>query len=141
CDVGDYGAELARLRSDISAAGGAIADVERPTRLAFLLYRRASLTGSTADFGEADAAITDALGQGAPPEPLHLLRSTLDLKQHRIAEARAGLALVDGRFPSPDVLALRGDLAVQAGRYDAARRDYDRALRGQRTWDVLARLA
>jgi tetratricopeptide (TPR) repeat protein len=144
-DAGDYGRELARLGDDIAqlrgGEGGAPDGGEGRTRLAYLLYRRASLTGNASDLAEVNTSIAEALRQIGPSDDLYLLRTNLDFKLHRLDEAREDLALLQGRSRSPEVLALRGDLAVQEGRYDAARREYDLALHAKRTWDVLARLA
>ena len=138
----DYDVELAQIRAAIAALSGtgaaAPVDAERVTRLAHLLYRRAALTGSAADFRDAEVAIGAAIQQIGPTDDLSLVRAHLDFALHRFAAAGDDLA---GVADLPDAVALKADIDVQRGRYDEARAGYAAAIQRSRTWDNLARLA
>lgn len=105
------------------------------------LYRRASLTGDFADFRAAETAMEQGLEQLGPLQDLYLLRAQFHFKLHRLAAARDDLSRAPDLAGSPDAAALRADLALQEGRYEAARQGYERLVRENRTWDNLARLA
>ncbi|HVT57810.1 MAG TPA: tetratricopeptide repeat protein [Thermoanaerobaculia bacterium] len=147
----DYEIELAQIRKDIDEVrDGAFAapiDVGRATRLVFLLYRFSSLTASFADFRSTETAIDKALELVGPSEDLILLRANLDFKLHRLARTKADLAMVPDLAGSAGVKALRADLDLQEGRYEEARRGYEKVVEQGRTssslgaWDNLARLA
>ena len=141
----DYDIELARIDRDISELeDGALAipiDVERATRFAYRLYQRASLTGNLAGLGAVQTAIDDAIRQVGPWADLCLLRANLHLKLHRLVDARRDLEMVPGLADTPRARALKADLDLQEGRYESARKGYENAIRDNRTWDHLVRLA
>lgn len=146
----DYEVELAGIERKLAAlegGEGGEAGAGDPTvqagRKAFQLYRRASLTASFADFRAAETALDEAIAL-APHPDLVLLKAQLDFKLHRLARAKAAVtALAASPDPadSPEARLLRADMAFQEGRYAEARKGYEAALRQERTWDNLARLA
>jgi tetratricopeptide (TPR) repeat protein len=111
------------------------------TKEAFRVYRHASLTADFSDFRAAETAIDQAIGTIGPSEDLYLLKANFDFKLHRLARTKDDLEKTPDLASDPRVLALRADLAFQEGRYGEARQGYEVALRKQRTWDNLARLA
>lgn len=137
--------ELLRTEADITALETRLQahprDLEQRLRLAYRLFHRASLTGRMEHFAVVEAAVADILSDFGPREDLCLLKANLDLRFHRLAQARSDLEmcpLLPGRFEARAVLA---DLDFQEGRYDAARMELERLIAEDRTWDNLARLA
>ena len=141
----DYDVELEKVAKGIAeiqdSAFAAPVEIEKASKYAYLLYRRASLTASFADFKAAEVGIDTALRQVGPSEDLYLLKANFDFKLHRLGKTKEDLEKVPDLAGSAPVLALKADLDLQEGRYDAARRGYEAALRKKRTWDNLARLA
>lgn len=140
-----YAQELTRAESDIASLESRRrshpGDLEKRVRLAYRLFHRASLTGSTAHFEAVDAAIREALDDFGPREDVCLLKANLDFLFHRLAEVRQDLQMcpkLSGRFEGRIVLA---DLDYQEGRYEAAKLELERLIAENRTWDNLARLA
>lgn len=134
----DYEAELAGIERKLAALEAG-EDPVKAGRRAFQLYQRASLTASFADFRAAETALDQAIAL-APHPDLVLLKAQLDFKLHRLARAKA-LAASPEMADVPEARMLRADLAFQEGRYAEARKGYEAALRHERTWDTLARLA
>jgi tetratricopeptide (TPR) repeat protein len=141
----DYEIELARIDGDISELeDGALTtpiDVERAAKFAYRLYQRASLTGNLAGLGAVQTVIDDTIRQVGPWADLCLLRANLDLKLHRLADARRDLEMVPGLADTPRARALKADLDLQEGRYESARKGYENAIKDNRAWDHLVRLA
>lgn len=143
----DYERELAGIGKKLAeaeaspATGVPAEEVERATKIAFLAYRRASLTASYADFKAAETAIDGALERIGPSEDLFLLKANFDFKLHRLAETKNDLAHAPDLAGDPQAVALWADLAFQEGRYAEARKGYGAALSAKRSWDQLARLA
>jgi tetratricopeptide (TPR) repeat protein len=143
----DYERELAGIGKKLAeaeavpATGAPAQEVERATKIAFLAYRRASLTASYPDFKAAETAIDGALLRIGPSEDLYLLKANFDFKLHRLAQTQQDLAHAPDLADDPQVVALRADLAFQEGRYDEARKGYEAVLARKRSWDQLARLA
>ena len=143
----DYAAELATIEARLAENGGIAAalappaELERATRLAHLVYRRASLTADYRDFRLAEQAIAAAIAAVGPSEDLLYLEASFAFKLHRLPRTREVLALIPERGRAPRWLALEADLAYQQGDYAAARRGYQAALARKRGWDDLARLA
>jgi tetratricopeptide (TPR) repeat protein len=139
----DYDRELAKIASDLAAppkAGSQPAD--RALRQAGLLYRRASLTGDFAEFQAAERAIDEAFAVVGPTEDLVLLRAQFNFKLHRLKSAEADVRALAEQGESSGLQALVADLALQEGRYEEARRGYEKALEiHPASWDNLARLA
>jgi tetratricopeptide (TPR) repeat protein len=135
----DYEHELEQIRQQSAAITGD--PIEKATKHAFLVYRRASLTADFADFKAAETAIDDAVEEIGPSEDLYLLKANFDFKLHRLARAREDLEKTPDLPDDSQVKALRADLALQEGRYDEAKKGYEAVLRKKKTWDNLARLA
>jgi tetratricopeptide (TPR) repeat protein len=139
----DYDRELAKIESDLAALPRAEAQpADRALQQAGLLYRRASLTGDFAHFKEAERGIDEAFTAVGPTEDLVLLRAQLNFKLHRLQLAESDLRALAEQGDSSSLQALAADLALQEGRYEEARRGYDRALQiNPASWDNIARLA
>jgi tetratricopeptide (TPR) repeat protein len=134
----DYETELDQIQQKLATIDGDA--IEKATKHAFLVYRRASLTADYNDFKAAEKAIDDALAEIGPSEDLYLLKANFDFKLHRLARAKESLE----KTPDLEVAqtaALRADLALQEGRYDEAQKGYETVLRKSKTWDNLARMA
>jgi tetratricopeptide (TPR) repeat protein len=140
-----YQVELEQIEKDIwtlehNAAGKTVA-IDTLGKRAYLLFRRASLTGDYGDFRIAETAIDRALAQDGSLEELCLLKANLDFKLHRFSEVRKDFELAPNVAGSPLFEMLRGDLAFQEGRYADARKSYEASVQTRKSWDSLARLA
>jgi tetratricopeptide (TPR) repeat protein len=139
-----YTAERGRLARQLAehrvAAGGA-GEAHRLALVAFHTYRLAALSGDPAELTAAVPVVDQAIMAASRPADLHLLQAKLALKLHRIPEARRRLDLAEADGGCAESLALRGDLAIQEGRYPDAARIYAEALQQERSWDILARMA
>lgn len=140
-----YQAELDEIGKDISMAEREPDDSakgsKKPGKIAYLLYRRASLTGDQNDFRTAAEAIDRALQAPGPLEELYLLKAKLDFRWHRIPQTREALAKAPNAAKTLVYEALQADLAFQEGRYDDARNGYEALVQRHGTWDSFARLA
>lgn len=136
-----YDAEISRLESQIAAAAAAPVDLESATKHAFFVYRKATLTGEYSDFQAAEKAIAAAIAAVGPSEDLLFLEASFHSKVHRLEPARQTLARMADRTGEPRMRAFAADLAYQEGRYAEAGEGYRAALRRERSWDNLARLA
>lgn len=140
-----YQIELEQIGKDISTiehnAAGTAAEIETPGKMAYLLFRRASLTGDYGDFKVAATAIDRALAQSGSPEELCLLKASLDFKLHRFSQVRKDFEMAPNAAGSPLIKMLQGDLAFQEGRYDDARKSYEASVESHKSWDSFARLA
>jgi tetratricopeptide (TPR) repeat protein len=136
-EIGRIGDAIAGLRS---AAAPGPAAIEH-SRFAHLLYRRAGLTGSAGDLAAAGDAIDRSIRVGDGSDDAYLLKASLDLRLHRVAAARSGLAMLSSRAGGTQVELLKADIALQEGRYDDARRGYEAVLAHARPWHALAQLA
>ncbi len=141
----DYSIELANIDRElanlISAPPDRGSTLEHATRELYLRYRRAWLTASPADFRSAQEAIDAALQRSGPVQDFILLKVSLDLKLHRLLDARHGLGLLSELADDPGVMTLKADIDLQEGRYQDARQGYQKIIQKNRTWDGLARLA
>ena len=141
----DYEIELAQLHREIAAlkddAAAPRGDPEKSIKSVDLLCRRASLTGSFADFEVATAAIDAALRQIGPSQDLYFLRARLDYAFHRLPEAKNDLQMASARSENSHVDALWADLNLQEGGTQEAGKEYENLVRRNRSWDNLARLA
>lgn len=140
-----YQIALEQIGKDIwtiehNAAGTAVG-IETPGKMAYLLFRRASLTGDYGDFKSAETAIDRALAQSGSAEELCLLKANLDFKLHRFSQIRKDFEMAPNAAESPLFEVLQGDLAFQEGRYDDARKSYEASVQSHKTWDSFARLA
>ncbi len=141
----DYDVELERIQRDIRGledeAATSPLQISKATAFVYLLYRRAALTGSAADFSVAEEAIHRALERIGPSEDIYFLKARLDLRLHRIPDARGDLEMLTRVADRPQVMAVQADVHLQEGRYEEARKGYEGALAKSRSWDNLARLA
>jgi tetratricopeptide (TPR) repeat protein len=141
----DYEIERTRVERALveqgDIRGGGAGEAHRLALVAFHTYRHAALTGDPAELAAAGPAIERAITAATRSGDLHLLQAKLALKLHRLAEVRRRLDLVEAEGGCAESTALRADLAVQEGRYAEAAQVYQAALRQDRTWDTLARLA
>lgn len=141
-----YQAELQRIKKDISDLGGAGAlamqiDPQRVTHYIYCVYQRASIAGDVAQLGDVERAIERAIPLLTYPGDLYLLKANIALKLHRLADAEAALAVVPSVSECNEGRLIRADLDFQRGRYQQAERGYLEALRAERSWSALARLA
>ena len=139
-----YREELERAEKDIAELESRRqrhpGDLEKRVRLAYRLFHRASLTGRVAHFESVEGAVLETIHEFGPKEDLCLLKANLDFRFHRLAEVRRDLQmspLLWGRFEGRVLVA---DLDFQEGRYEAARRGFERLIEENPTWDNLARL-
>jgi len=140
-----YDDELSRTEADIAVVEGRLhahpGDLEQRLRLAYRQFHRASLTGRMEHFAAVEATVGKMLEEVGPKEDLCLLKANLDLRFHRLAQARCDLEMcpkLPRRFEGRVLLT---DVDFQEGRYEAARSELERLIAENRTWDNLARLA
>ena len=139
-----YDLELKQIAKDIRMIDQGIssaAPIEKAGKIAFLLYRRASLTGDYGDFRTAESAIDRAVAQSGAWEELFSLKANLEFKLHRFPQIRDDLKKAGDAIDGLLVATLKADLAFQDGRYDEARAKYEMLAEKYGTWDCLARLA
>ena len=110
-------------------------------RSIYFFYRRASLTGSAGDIGSAQAEVEKGLKQAGSVPDFHLLRASLGLKLHQIAEAKADLTKASEGGLGSDFMLLQAEIALQEGRQADAIACCRKSLQMHRTWEGLARLA
>ena len=127
----DYDVDLARLERRIADGGAASA---------LLLVERAALTGDPHHARTAAVALDEALARFGPAPALLLARADLDLRQHRLPEARRILDQLEPFAGRAAVETLRADIVLQEGRYQEAGRAFTAILDRQRSWETLARL-
>lgn len=141
----DYEVELGRIDRELSglreAAFAAPVDGEKAARFAYRLYHRAALTGSAADLAAAEGALQKALEQNSAFADLYLLKARLDFTVHRLAETQRALEALSPFAGNAQIMAMKAGVALQEGRYEAAKRGYQSAIAKSPTWDNLARLA
>ena len=140
-----YQAELEQIGQDIwSAEHGNIDSrigIEKAGKIAYLLYRRASLTSEDGDFKTVEKAIDRALEEAGPLEDLYLLKAKLDFTRHRFPKAREDLGKAPNAVDGALFETIKGDLAFQEGSYDDARNCYEALVQRHGSWDSFARLA
>lgn len=140
----DYDAELQRIEQQIAdvRGGGEVGPdgLPRTTRLAALMYRRASLTADFAQLREAETSIEDALRE-APSAELVLLRANFNFKMHRLQRAQTDVASIPELADRSAVRTLSAQIALQEGDYAAAGKAYEAVVKDVRSWDSLAGLA
>lgn len=137
----DWDRELSQVDAALAGGPAAVGPLSANTRVAYLLYRRAGLTGSSETLTDAGQAIDRSIRAGEASDDTYLLKANLDFRVHRVAAAKAALAMVPGGADRVQVALLKADVALQEGRYGDARRGYEAVLRTARPWDALARLA
>lgn len=134
-ELTEIDAGLANLRR------GQAASASEVKQSLYLFYNRASLVGSPGDIKRAETEIETALKQFGPVPDLYLIRASLELKLHQIAEAKLDLARVTEGTVGSDVALLQADIALQEGRLTDASSYCQKSIQLHRTWDGLARLA
>ena len=141
----DFDIELERIDQGIAELkGNAIQlpiDRVKITKLAYLQYQRASLTGNLEELSVADNTLDHAIQHLGPDGDLYFLKANIHFKVHRLADVEQDLKASTDLQQSPPGRALKADLDFQQGRYEAARTEYEALIEEERTWDVLARLA
>ena len=116
-------------------------DRTKITKLAYLQYQRASLTGNLAELDVAERTLDHAIQHLGPDGDLYFLKANIHFKLHRLAGVERDLEASPDLLQSPPGRALKADLDFQQGRYEAARREYETLIEEERTWDTLSRLA
>ncbi|HJP95391.1 MAG TPA: tetratricopeptide repeat protein [Pyrinomonadaceae bacterium] len=111
------------------------------TKLAYLQYQRASLTGNLAELTAAEKSLDCAIQHLGRDGDLYFLKANIHFKLHRLDDVEKDFEASDDLRQSPPGRALKADLDFQRGRYDAARTEYEKLIEEERTWDALARLA
>ena len=130
----DYEKELAEI-------DGAVNTANTQSQSIHALYRRACVTGKTADIKTSQGGVQTALEEFGPCQELYVLSASLHLKLHRVAEAKSLLKEIPSAQWDQDFTLLQADLAEQEGRYVDATNLCHQTLRYGERWDALARLA
>jgi tetratricopeptide (TPR) repeat protein len=141
----DFENELERIRQGLAELNGNAlnlpVDSAKVSRLAYLQYQRASLTGNLDALGDADATLDYAIRHLGPSGDLYFLKANIHFKLHRLNDVEQDLQLGRDLLLSTPGRALKADLDFQKGRYQAAEEEYEALIEEERTWDALARLA
>lgn len=111
------------------------------TKLAYLQYQHASLTGNLDELSVADKTLDHAIQHLGRDGDLYFLKANIHFKVHRLDDVEQDLNASTDLLESPQGRALKADLDFQQGRYEAARSGYQALIDEERTWDTLARLA
>jgi tetratricopeptide (TPR) repeat protein len=111
------------------------------TKLAYLQYQRASLTGNLDELNVADRTLDHAIEHLGRDGDLYFLKANIHFKVHRLDDVEQDLNASTDLLESPQGRALKADLDFQQGRYDAAKTGYETLIEDERSWDALARLA
>ena len=111
------------------------------TKLAYLQYQHASLTGNLDELSVADRTLDHAIQHLGRDGDLYFLKANIHFKVHRLDDVEQDLNASTDLLESPQGRALKADLDFQQGRYEAARSEYQALIDEERTWDTLARLA
>ena len=141
----DFENELERIRQGLAELNGNAlnrpVDSARVSRLAYLQYQRASITGDLDALGDADATLDYAIHHLGPSGDLYFLKANIHFKLHRLNDVEQDLQLGRDLLISTPGRALKADLDFQKGRYQAAQEEYEALIEEERTWDALGRLA
>jgi tetratricopeptide (TPR) repeat protein len=116
-------------------------DRAKITKLAYLQYQRASLSGNLAELAVADSTLDHAIEHLGHDGDLYFLKANIHFKLHRLADVERDLEASVDLLQSAPGRALKADLDFQQGRYDSARSEYEALIEEERTWDTLSRLA
>lgn len=141
----DFENELERIRQGLPELNGSAlnlpVDSAKVSRLAYLQYQRASLTGNLEALGDADATLDYAIRHLGPSGDFYFLKANIHFKLHRLNDVEQDLQLGRDLLLSTPGRALKADLDFQKGRYHDAQLEYEALIEEERTWDALARLA
>ena len=144
-DKTDFEIELERIDEGIAeledSARKLPIDRVKITKLAYLQYQRASLSGNLAELSLADNSLDYAIQHLGPDGDLYFLKANIHFKLHRLDDVEQDLAASPDLRQSPPGRGLKADLDFQQGRYDVARHEYESLIEEERSWDALARLA
>jgi len=111
------------------------------TKLAYLQYQHASLTGNLDELYIAEKTLDHAIQHLGRDGDLYFLKANIHFKVHRLDDVDKDLNASTDLRESPQGRALKADLDFQQGRYEAAKSEYQALIDDERTWDTLARLA
>lgn len=111
------------------------------TKLAYLQYQHASLTGNLDGLYIAEKTLDHAMQHLGQDGDLYFLKANIHFKVHRLDDVEHDLNASTTLLESPQGRALKADLDFQQGRYEAAKNEYQALIDEERTWDTLARLA
>ena len=141
----DFQTELERIDQGLAELNGSALnlplDSAKVSKLAYLQYQRASLTGNLEALADADATLDYAIRHLGPSGDLYFLKTNIHFKLHRLDDVEEDLRLGRDLLLSTPGRALKADLDFQKGRYQAAQDEYEALIEEERTWDALARLA
>lgn len=136
--------DVARERARVAASPGEWLPLEA---LAIALHARGQLTGSHDDLAAALAVVDQARALAPDGSGPVLARAIVSLTMHRNAAATAEIERMSAFAVPPDVVeqaevnAIRGDVALYAGRYGEALRYYQTADQIARSPGTLMRLS
>jgi len=141
----DYDVELERIEQGITElADNALQlpiDRVKITKLAYLQYQHASLTGNLDELTTAENTLDQAIQHLGRDGDLYFLKANIHFKVHRLDDVEHDLIASTDLLESPQGRAIKADLDFQQGRYEAAKNAYQTLIDEERTWDALARLA
>ena len=141
----DFDVELERIEQGIAElAGNALQlpiDRLKITKLAYLQYQHASLTGNLDKLSVAEKTLDQAIQHFGRDGDLYFLKANIHFKVHRLDDVEQDLNASTDLLESPQGKAIKADLDFQQGRYEAAKNGYQTLIEEDRTWDALARLA
>jgi predicted negative regulator of RcsB-dependent stress response len=99
------------------------------------------LTRNLAELEAVEVVLDRVIHQTGRWPDLCLLKTRIDLTFHRLGDVERDLALASNLAASAEGRALRADLDLQCDRFEDARKGYESAIQGNRTWLNLACLA
>jgi tetratricopeptide (TPR) repeat protein len=141
----DYENELERIKKGLAELNGSAlnlpVDSAKVSRLAYLQYQRASLTGNLEALADADATLDYAIRHLGPSGDLYFLKANIHFKLHRLNDVEQDLLLGSDLLLSAPGRALKADLDFQKGRYAAAQHEYEALVDEEPSWDAITRLA
>jgi tetratricopeptide (TPR) repeat protein len=139
----DFDVELGALDADIAAlkTSSGAGQPDASVRLAYRMYSHAALTGRANDFSSLETFVDRLQQDLGPQRDIVLLRSTLDLRVHRLDAARAQLEAAPALAADPEAQLIAADIDLQRGRYENAERTYRDVVDRAPSWAALARLA
>src|SRR2546423_13358875 len=118
----DFEVELDRIDKAIAELGSNTlsppVDSERATKFVYLVYQRASLSGSLRELEDAEAALDTAIKHLGPAGDLYFLKANIDFKFHRLGDVRIDLETGPDLRESPQGPEVRCGLAFLNGRSD-----------------------
>lgn len=144
--VAGYRAEMRHIEEALAEFGETDAFAEpinarQVTQYLYCHYRRASLAGDPALLAAVDRAIDRALPLLTHAGDLYLLKASVALKLHKLADVEAAFLAIPSIATGGEGRLIRADLDFQRGRYGEAERGYREAVETERSWSALARLA